>query len=116
MFALAWEENWFNLATIIGFPEDTPCPPCPRAEYITLGASTTESEDSTAAPGSKRKAPTNDESVKKTRGEVEGTGAGHRIFTALRAIDLQPPKLPTAEEVEAAILQRQKQELLKEYV
>jgi len=118
----AWIEQWATLASIIGFPEGTPPPPCPRAEYITLGGSASteavETSSTPAATGEKRKASSNDDETasKKTKGAVEGQGAGHRILTALRAVDLQPPKMLSAEEIEAAILQRQKQELLKEYV
>ena len=120
-----WEEQWANVLTVMDLPDDTPAPPCPRADYITLSplsAAVTDSDPSIeadAATGDKRKASDleeEDAGGKKTKGAVEGTGAGHRILTVLRSQDMKGPKLPTRAEAEAAILKRQKADLLKEYI
>lgn len=39
-----------------------------------------------------------------------------RIFTVLREEDLRQPELPTFQDLEKMLVDRQKEELLKEYV
>ena len=106
----------------MGLPPDTPIPALPRAEYVTLtyGTSNTSEDitESTASLGDKRKeAPGSSDSgtAKKAKGSEGSNGPGHRILTVLKAEDLQPLRV-SAKEIEQAILDRQKEELLKEYV
>jgi hypothetical protein len=91
-------------------------PPCPRAEWISLSFSepTSLATDDDASTGAKRKAVEDvDDSSKRSKG-VNGAPA-HRILTVLDKEDLRP-HVPTKKEVEQAILQRQKADLLSEYV
>jgi hypothetical protein len=49
-------------------------------------------------------------------GDTNGQTAGNRIYTVLKASDYKMPNLPSLEELETVLVERQKTELLNEYV
>ncbi|BGP18987.1 hypothetical protein JCM10213_002593 [Rhodosporidiobolus nylandii] len=110
----AWEEAVDNLD---GEIDDIPSLPFPTRSLVSLSA-----PEPSADSSGKRKAPTNGAGGKKAKladgtaaaaGSAEADGQGFEsIFTADM---LQPPKLLSAEEVEKAIVARQKTMLLEEY-
>lgn len=73
------------------------------------------------ATGSKRKAEADaageeeDVSGKAARTDTATAGSVNRIFTVLRKEDLVAPQLPSLEELEKFLVDKQKQELLSEY-
>jgi len=80
------------------------------------------SASSSAKTGSKRKADDDTQMTEETSGKATKTGdtngqtAGNRIYTVLKASDYKMPNLPSLEELEKVLVDRQKMELLNEYV
>ena len=73
------------------------------------------------ATGSKRKAEADtvgeeQDGGKAARTDTATAGSVHRIFTVLRKEDLAAPQLPSLQELEKFLVDKQKQELLSEYV
>ena len=102
---------------MLDLPEDADMPPCPKAEWISLSlaeqADSLETDD-TATTGSKRKTIDGEEEANK-RSKGQSGAPTYRILTVLDKEDLRP-HVPTRQEIERAILQRQKADLLSEYV
>jgi pre-mRNA-splicing factor ISY1 len=103
---------------MLDLPDDTPVPPLPEAQYVTLDLANAgaDDEDEGATTGEKRKAlggADDEAAAKKAKSDA---GRGHRFLTVLRAEDLRPPKLPTEKEIADLIVEQQRQELLKEYL
>jgi hypothetical protein len=73
------------------------------------------------AAGSKRKAGADaageedDVSGKAARTDTTTAGSVNRIFTVLRKEDLVAPQLPSLEQLEKFLVDKQKQELMSEY-
>ncbi|GAA5846657.1 hypothetical protein JCM5353_000750 [Sporobolomyces roseus] len=123
----AWEEALENLE---GEFEELPSIPLPTRSIISLTASTstpmeTDEEEPAAATekGGKRKAPTGKGQTKKTK-LSDGTAAAsesksEEIKDGFESIFipemLKQPKLLTMEEMEKALVERQKKILLEEY-
>ena len=122
--SVAWEEALENLE---GEFEELPSIPLPTRSIISLTASTstpmeTDEEDPAAEPekGGKRKAPTGKGQTKKTK-LSDGTAASKSEevkdgFESIFAPEmLKQPKLLSMEEMEKALVERQKKILLEEY-
>ena len=122
---VAWEEALENLE---GEFEELPSIPLPTRSIISLTASTstpmeTDEEEPAAAAekGGKRKAPTGKGQTKKTK-LSDGTAAASKSeevqdgFESIFAPEmLKQPKLLSMEEMEKALVERQKKILLEEY-
>lgn len=104
-------------------PDDTPIPPMPTAQWIVLptastsaaAAAGTANGETAENAGEKRKAaPDGEEPTKKAKGdeaeddEDDDAPAGHRIHTVLKVADFTGPPTPSVEDIEGAILKRQK--------
>lgn len=107
----AWEDQWAGVLSTVDAPDDTPAPEMPVAQWIVLPSASTSTSNTTAdaeagALGEKRKASTGDSAASKKKGQSEG----HRIHTVLTVGDFTGPTPPTVEDIEGAILKRQKGE------
>ncbi|KAK4052143.1 NineTeen Complex (NTC) component [Microbotryomycetes sp. JL201] len=128
----AWEDALDNLREVIQLPD--PAPAAPEARYITLDGSADQNEDADddddapqepAVETGKRKAASKKKSTakstKKTKtdeGAVQSTTSkpqGTGFLSVLKASDLRPPKLLTADEMDKVIVAAQKKLLLEEY-
>lgn len=120
----AWEEAVENLEG--EFEEELPSIPLPTRSIISLSASndtTMEDEEPEAATeGGKRKAATGNSQTKKTKlsdGSSATPSNGQQDANGFESIFepemLKPPKLLTVEEMEKALVDRQKKMLLEEY-
>jgi hypothetical protein len=100
---------------MLDLPEDAEMPPCPHAEWITLSFEATPlaTDDDTATGGKRKAVDDGDDSNKRAKGQAGAPG--HRMLTVLDLEDLRP-HVPSKGEVERALLKRQKQDLLNEYV
>jgi pre-mRNA-splicing factor ISY1 len=126
----AWKDDWADLVQTLGLPADTPPPPLPDRSYVPLGsggnaaapAGTAEADGDTdhgapsAAAGDKRKKGATSAASKKKKKEEKPAGAANPLLTVLREEDLKPPEVPGPEEMEKMIVERQKKELLAEYI
>jgi len=142
-FQTAWEDALENLRDLgLVIPEGDEAPPLPTAKYISLTppTTTTTTEPTEAAPpaeaealtGSKRKAATTtngkgkskkaklDEQVvdeeASSNKDVEDLGPTNGFLSILKAEDLRPPQLLSAQEIEKLIVEQQKKKLLAEYL
>lgn len=99
------------MLSTVDAPDDTPAPPLPTAEWIVLPSASTSAAPTTdgEAPenaGEKRKAATDaEEPAKKSKGAAAD---GHRIHTVLHVEDFTGPPTPSVQDIESAILARQK--------
>ncbi|KAM0787911.1 hypothetical protein ACM66B_006119 [Microbotryomycetes sp. NB124-2] len=128
----AWEDALDDLREVIELPD--PAPAVPEARYISLDDSADQEEDGDepsqepAVDTGKRKAAASKKksnstkSGKKTKtdeGAVETATAnkqqGRGFMSVLKASDLRPPKLLTADEMDKVIVAAQKKLLLEEY-
>lgn len=97
----AWKAQYLAAAEVLEMPDNTPIPPLPEAQYVTLDLANGAADDEPeATTGEKRKAAggADDEAAaKKSKSEA---ARGHRFLTVLKAEDLRPPKLPTEADIE----------------
>lgn len=122
MSLVAWEEALENLAEA-DVTWSSP-PVLPQAAFISLDDSATSqstSEDATTSDG-KRKATGGTKAAKKAKLDAEAVAkekllaSGAGFMSVLKAEDLRPPKLLTADEMDRLIVQRQKDELRAQFL
>ncbi|KDE02203.1 hypothetical protein MVLG_07226 [Microbotryum lychnidis-dioicae p1A1 Lamole] len=140
--AQAWEDALENLRDLgLVIPEGDDAPPLPTAKYISLNppTTTTTTEAAEVAPpskaeaatGSKRKAATTTKEKGKSKKakldekaaeeeaagkDGEELGPTNGFLSILKAEDLRPPQLLSAQEIEKLIVEQQKKKLLAEYL
>lgn len=136
LLCIAWEEALENLREFVVLPD--PAPAAPEHHYISLdgsaaeaeGAAEDEDEGAVGAAGKRKagaaaskkttkKSKTGAESAraKETGADTAESGAqkGFGFTSVLKAEDLRPPKLLSAEEMDKVIVAAQKKQLLAQY-
>ncbi|KEI42201.1 uncharacterized protein L969DRAFT_605787 [Mixia osmundae IAM 14324] len=123
-----WKDSFETLAELLGADSTAfDIPSLPKARYISIDTvkpiqkRIEEAADETSEPATKgkRKAGAAKSQASKKAKTVadDDDGPGHgKILTILTKEELRPPVLPTSEEIEAMIVERQKAALLKDYI
>lgn len=107
-------------------------PPAPKAAFVSLddsASANTAAEDVPAVDGKRKAASGGSKASKKAKLDAEAEAAtkakeqqekqlqsGAGFMSVLKAEDLRPPKLLTADEMDRLIVQKQKEELRKQFL
>ncbi|KZV92382.1 Isy1-like splicing factor [Exidia glandulosa HHB12029] len=126
-----WEEAYMNLRAVLGLPTDEPIPPYPHGARPPVGVTSSASagggkrkapdEDDAATPSAPAPAPPDPSKRSKTGATTDGAEEATPYACAAAFIpflspeELAPPKLPTREDMEDALLALRKRGLLEEY-